>query len=110
MARFRLKDGSSPQDIGKIVLDAAHERARGGDTPTATDVAEELLKHIEPPMGIEPTIEVHFDSSGLLHFVIPFVESKDAGGPPPKAGEPAYHLTKIAQEAMGTAIIRGCGR
>ena len=109
MARFSLKEGSSPQDIGKIVVDAAYARARGA-SPTKSEIAKALLGHFDTTKESAPEIEVCFDTPAVLHFVIPDVDPKDAEQPPPGKDDPGYHLAKIAYEAMGTVVIRGCGK
>jgi hypothetical protein len=113
MARFKLKGGSRPEQIGKIILDAAYARAGAAEPPSDVEiagVADRLREHFDTTKESPPQIELHYDSRDLLHFVIPYLGSKETLQPPPDYDEDKHSLAKIAYEAMGTVVIRGCGK
>jgi len=110
MARFTLKAGSSREDIGKIILDAVYGRFKSAKSPTGSDVAAALKSHLVETASGGPEVKVHFDSDEVLNIIIPFLDEEDVMWPLPDPDDPGYHLWKIAYEAMGTVVIRGCGK
>lgn len=110
MARFTLKAGSSLEDVGKVILDAVYGRFRAAKPPTGTEIEYALRDHFVETANDELQIKVHFDSRDVVNVVVPYLDEEEVYWPPPKPGDPGYHLWKIAYEAMGTIVIRGCGK
>ncbi|MGE5765657.1 MAG: hypothetical protein ACM35H_00610 [Bacteroidota bacterium] len=109
MARVTLKAGSGPEDLGRIILNAAYGRFKSAKPPSRTDVESALRGHLaEGASGLQ--INVHFDTHDAVNVVVPYLDEQEVYWPPPNPGEPGYHLWKIAYEAMGTVVIRGCGK
>lgn len=110
MARFTLNAGSSPEDVGKVILDAMYGRFRAAKPPTESEVESALRDHLVETANSEFQIKVHFDTANLVNVVVPYLDEEEIHWPPPKPDDPGYHLWKIAYEAMGTIVIRGCGK
>ena len=99
MARLRLKSGISDRELGEIVLKMAEAAGpKRGRIPKRE--FERLRKRISALVEEEDDkyLEFVFDTPKVIHIVIPYL------------CDHTYSDNNLANEAMGTIVVRGCGK
>jgi hypothetical protein len=99
MARLRLKSGVSDRELGEIVLKMAEAAGPRRGRITKRDF-ERLRKRISAVVEEDDDryLEFVFDTPRTVHIVIPYL------------GDDTYSDNNLANEAMGTIVVRGCGK
>jgi len=98
MARFKLRQGYTEKDLGRAVLAIAREYGQSGGK-----LGREQLERFQKALRdlIDPAfsgyIKPIYDTASEIHIVIPWV------------GETDYTGNDLADECMGSIVIRGCG-
>ncbi len=98
MARFKLREGYTEKDLGKLVLQIAEANGKSGgrlSQKEKADYQQQLSKMVDPAFA--GAIQVVYDAGGVINIVIPWLGGKDYSG------------NDLANEAMGSIVICGCG-
>lgn len=92
MARFRLQSGKDEKDLGRLILKAAEsedEKSRSTREAEIRDLVDEASRK---------KIKFVYDTADTVHIVIPYL------------GGRKYSDNDLADEAMGSISLRGCGK
>ena len=98
MARFKLRPDYTEKQLGKLVLQIAEANGKSGGRlgeKEKADYQQQLSEMIDPAFA--GAIEVTYDTAGKFHIVIPWLGGK------------TYSGNDLAEESMGSIVIRGCG-
>jgi hypothetical protein len=97
MARFKLRNPNALKRLGRLVLEAAEANGKARGKLSAREregFQSQIMKLVQG--GDSKKIKLVFDSAREIHIVIPWV-----------AGV-SYKDNGLAEESMGSIVMRGC--